>query len=145
MPYQIKLPIKETSILLINDMQREQLLLARRRKGIFRLRVENTEHHCRLTDVSIKEYLIASHIKPWRNCTSEEMLDGNNGLLMCPHIGFLFDRGFIGFTDDGELLVSKQLDPEILGAWNIHKRNVGSFNSKQIQYILFHLEFVFKG
>lgn len=78
-----------------DQLQSEQLILARRGKGVYRFRVEQVEFQCRLTEVTNKEYLAARHIKPWRNCTNEEKLDGNNGFLMCPHIGYLFDKGLI--------------------------------------------------
>jgi putative restriction endonuclease len=48
----------------------------------------------------------ASHIKPWCESTNEERLNGENGLLLTPSIDHLFDRGFISFEDNGELLIS---------------------------------------
>lgn len=53
----------------------------------------------KITDVSL---LIASHIKPWRDATDEERLDGNNGMLISPHIDKLFDRNLITFPMKGE-------------------------------------------
>src|SRR6266446_6519764 len=52
-------------------------------------------------------HLIASHCKPWRDSTNEERLDGENGLLLTPSIDHLFDRGFIGFENDGNLVISR--------------------------------------
>jgi len=34
------------------------------------------------------------------------MLNGENGLLLTPTIDHLFDRGFIGFQGNGDLIVS---------------------------------------
>jgi hypothetical protein len=51
-------------------------------------------------------HLVASHCKPWRDATNEERLDGENGLLLTPSIDHLFDRGFIGFEDNGRLIIS---------------------------------------
>jgi len=127
-----------------DQLYSEQLVLARRGKGIYRLRVEQVESQCRLTEVSNNEYLIVSHIKPWRNCSNEEKLDGNNGLLMCPHMGYLFNKGLISFADNGEVKISKYLAPEILGAWNLCKRNVGVFNPEQIKYLSYHRKSVFR-
>jgi predicted restriction endonuclease len=53
-----------------------------------------------------EEHLRASHCKPWRDSSNEERLDGENGLLLRPNADHLFDRGFIGFEDNGDVLVS---------------------------------------
>ncbi|WP_442579096.1 HNH endonuclease [Mesorhizobium sp. ASY16-5R] len=89
---------------------REQLVQARRGQGIFRKRVLDIEPVCRITGIDKPNLLIASHIKPWRACgTSAERLDGSNGLMMAPHADFLFDRGLLGFEDDGRPMFSSQL------------------------------------
>ena len=38
--------------------------------------------------------------------TNEEWLNGENGLLLTPSIDHLFDRGFIGFENNGALIIS---------------------------------------
>lgn len=43
---------------------------------------------------------------PWRDATNEERLDGENGLLLTHSIDHLFDRGFIGFENNGRLIIS---------------------------------------
>lgn len=54
--------------------------------------------------------LIASHIKPFRDCAHlYEPIDNNNGLLLCRNHDYLFDQGYISFNDDGFLLISKEL------------------------------------
>ncbi len=89
---------------------REQLTQARRGQGLFRKRVLDVEPVCRITGIEKPNLLIASHVKPWRACgTAAERLDGFNGLMLAPHADFLFDRGLIGFEDDGRPLFSSQL------------------------------------
>ncbi len=89
---------------------REQLTRARRGQGLFRKRVLDVEPICRITGIEKPTLLIASHIKPWRACgTAAERLDGFNGLMLAPHADFLFDRGLIGFEEDGRALFSSQL------------------------------------
>ncbi|MGL6476290.1 HNH endonuclease [Aeromonas hydrophila] len=46
---------------------------------------------------------VASHIKPWSESNNTKHLDGNNGLLLPPHIDKLLDRGWITFSDSGDL------------------------------------------
>jgi putative restriction endonuclease len=99
----------------LDDTTRKSVILARRGQGRFRANVEAIEPACRLTGVTNPTLLIASHIKPWRLCTSaDERLDGMNGLMLTPDADLLFDRGFIGFGDDGEVLVSPRVDRDDL-------------------------------
>lgn len=95
----------------LDDTVKKSLILARRGQGKFRASVAAVEPSCRLTGVTNPSLLIASHIKPWRLCSSaQERLDGMNGLLLTPDADWLFDRGFVSFEDDGEVLVSPRAD-----------------------------------
>jgi hypothetical protein len=85
---------------------REAIIRARRGQGIFTQRVMEIEQRCRITGVTNPVHLIASHGKPWRDSTNAERLNGENGLLLTPSIDQLFDRGFIGFEANGNLIVS---------------------------------------
>lgn len=92
---------------------REQLARARRGQGLFRKRVLDLEPQCRITGLERPNLLIASHVKPWRACgTAAERLDGLNGLMLAPHADFLFDRGLLGFEEDGRPMFSSQLVEE---------------------------------
>jgi putative restriction endonuclease len=89
--------------------------------------------------------LRASHIKPWSQSTDEEKLDGCNGILLAPHVDHLFDRGFISFSNDGGILIAKELDKNVLRAWGLEsKSNVGTFNERQKVFLEFHRKHVFK-
>jgi len=44
-----------------------------------------------------------------RDSKDEERLNGENGLLLTPSIDHLFDRGFIGFEDNGTLIKTLRL------------------------------------
>ena len=92
-----------------------------------------------------KLHLTASHIKPWRASNNREKIDGNNGLLLSPHVDRLFDHGYISFTDLGEILVSPKLGNEVLRLWNINpNENVGAFRSEQCVYLKYHRDNLFK-
>jgi hypothetical protein len=123
----------------ISDTDKQQIIKARVGQGLFRRRLELIEPSCRVTGVRDRAHLRASHIKPWRDSTNEERLDGNNGLLLAPHVDHLFDLGFIGFADSGELLTSPRLDESVIDAWHIDltgKRN--PFNPNQCRYLAYH-------
>jgi len=127
----------------ILETEKAQLVNSRRGQGKFRSNVSCIEPCCRLTKITDMRCLIASHIKPWSECNNFERLDGNNGLLLAPHIDHLFDKGFISFHDDGRVMVSSSLCKSILSAWSISLINVGEFNGKQKKYLEYHRSFVF--
>ena len=129
----------------IPPTEKEQLVLSRRGQGRFRTELERLEEKCRATGVTQSKHLIASHIKPWRDATDNERLDGNNGLLLAPHIDHLFDKGYISFEDNGALLVSRSLNQTILKAWGIDPNtNAGPFRPEQIPYLRYHREYIFE-
>lgn len=129
----------------ISDTDKAQLVLARRGQGVFRHRVRAFEPVCRVTGVDAEKLLIASHIKPWKAATHQERLDGNNGLFLSPHIDKLFDGGFISFTHKGRMLVSSQLDPNVLPKWSIEpNKDYGGFNPLQEHFLEHHRELVMK-
>lgn len=129
----------------ISDTDKAQLVLARRGQGVFRHRVRAFEPVCRVTGVAAEHLLIASHIKPWKEATHQERLDGNNGLFLSPHIDKLFDGGFVSFTHKGRMLVSSQLDPTVLPKWSIEpSRDYGGFNPLQEHFLEHHRESVLK-
>jgi putative restriction endonuclease len=131
----------------IQETERQSLVRSRMGQGLFRDRVAAVEPRCRVTSVTNPFYRIASHIKPWRKSDNTERLDGNNGLLLAPHIDHLFDKGFISFADDGLLLISPAADIDALRAMGVPvdtPLNVGAFNAGQRGYLEYHRAEVFK-
>jgi hypothetical protein len=129
----------------IAETEKEQLIKARRGQGVFRIRLEQIESACRLTKVKDKQFLIASHIKPWRKSSNTEKLDGNNGLLLSPHVDRLFDRGWISFTDEGRVLCANANVRGIMEQWGLDPDSyLGTFNKRQREYLAFHRENIFK-
>jgi putative restriction endonuclease len=123
----------------LSETEKRQLVNARVGQGLFKNNVRLNEHSCRITGVSQLHHLRASHIKPWKDSTNEEKLHGCNGLLLAPHVDHLFDRGFISFDDNGDLLVSGGMEADVLAAWSIEvPRNVGVFNGDQKHFLEHH-------
>jgi hypothetical protein len=128
------------------ETTRQAVVLARRGQGLFKQNVMKRESFCRLTKVDRAEHLRASHCKPWRDANNTERLDGENGLLLTPDADHLFDRGFVSFDDNGDVLwspvvhvpslVKMGLDPKLL-------KNVGGFSDGQKSYLTFHRDSVF--
>jgi len=129
----------------IPETDRLAIVRARRGQGLFKERVGRIELRCRITGVENPAHLVASHCKPWRDATNEERLDGENGLLLTPSIDHLFDRGFIGFEDNGRLIVSPVAHRPSLLRMGIDfgpDLNVGSFTSGQKRFLEFHRDAV---
>jgi HNH endonuclease len=129
----------------ISASQKLDLLRARHGQGIFRTNLERNEHSCRITGALDRRHLWARHIKPWSESDDAEKLDGKNGLMMSPHVAHLFERGYISFSDDGDLLVSQELNPVVLENWRISlPLNVGQFSPEQCYFLDYHRREVFQ-
>ncbi len=126
----------------LSSTEKKQQINARRGQGAFRENVMRFESSCRLTGISSPQFLIASHIKPWRSCVDgNERLDGNNGLLLSPNVDLLFDRGFIGFREDGSLIVSSHVDSSDifrLGLEHAINQVRAPFRAAQLPYLDYH-------
>lgn len=83
----------------LDETERKTLTLARVGQGQFRKKVLTLwGKKCALTGMPIESMLIASHIKAWRDCdTNEERLCEANGILLCAHVDKLFDNYLITF------------------------------------------------
>lgn len=128
----------------IGPTMKEQLVKSRRGQGLFKINVRRNEKACRVTGVTDPRNLRASHIKPWKDCSDMEKLNGCNGFLLAPHVDHLFDKGLISFSDNGDLIISPLLDRTILARWGIPEiLNVGSVE-KQAGFLSYHRTSVFK-
>ena len=130
----------------IQETEKLRLVKARNGQGIFKNRLREVEQGCRVTSLTDVKYLIASHIKPWAKSDDFEKLDGNNGLLLSPHIDKLFDNGYISFENNGSMIISPKLNTDTLSLWGVNmNENVGSFNSEQQKYLQYHRDNILKG
>ncbi len=65
---------------------------------------------CPLTGIADTALLRASHIRPWKDCeTDDERLDVHNGLLLSALWDAAFDTGLVTFGDDGRPVFSPAL------------------------------------
>lgn len=129
----------------ITETERRAVVSARRGQGKFRDNVARIGPLCRVTGIKDPRLLRASHIKPWRACANnDERLDGNNGLLLAPHIDHLFDRGLLTFADNGGVLLSPLVDMREFDRLGLMPGiSVGRFSPQQLTYLAYHREFVF--
>ena len=142
----------------IDSTIKQSLIQARRGQGTFRTNVEAIDGSCRITGISNPSLLIASHIKPWRVCeSSQERLDGMNGVMLTPDADLLFDRGFMSFEDDGNVLVSPRVNLEDLRRLGLQQLvwehfgylespavwHTRGFNDAQHRYLAYHRSEIF--
>jgi putative restriction endonuclease len=129
----------------VPETERAAIIQARKGQGLFKARVSTIETRCRITGVHNPVHLVASHCKPWRDASNGERLDGENGLLLTPSVDHLFDRGFIGFENNGRMIVSPvahRPSLERMGIDTGNVVNVGGFTSGQKTFLDFHRNFV---
>jgi hypothetical protein len=125
---------------------RQALIRARVGQGLFKERVGLIERVCRLTFVNNPTHLVGSHIKSWRESTNEERLHGANGLLLTPTADHLFDRGFISFEDNGQIIISPVAEVDSLRRMGLDPNNPPRplpFNSDQKHFVSYHRSEIF--
>lgn len=123
----------------VPETQRIQLSKARVGQGLFRKQVMLLSSTCRVTGVGDPRLLIASHIKPWKESSNEERLNGNNGIMLSPHIDALFDAHLISFEDNGAMLVHPTLSDDVLNRWALRRDiRVEKFQSAQAKFLDHH-------
>lgn len=121
----------------LTQTEKEQLVKARLGQGQFRRDLLSLWEGCCLTGCTTPKLLRASHIKPWSKSNNRERLDRYNGLLLTPNADALFDSGYITFSSDGEMIVSRKLPEEeakMLLSGCARKIKVFSENRSYLEY-----------
>ncbi|MFP5438159.1 MAG: HNH endonuclease [Bacteroidia bacterium] len=106
--------IEETSNIELNDfplgLERDAVIKQRVNQNFFRSTILSSYNlKCCITGLSISDFLVASHIKPW-SIDKDNRLNPHNGLCLNSIHDKAFDKGFITITTDYKILVSKHLD-----------------------------------
>lgn len=136
---QIKEDINDTSIL--SETEKQQNIKGRIGQGEFRNNLlELHSGKCMICGLGIKELLIASHIKEWSDASNSERLDNDNGLLLCALHDSLFDQHLISFSDDGNILISKQLSQSDVKLLNLNNKDHISLTEGMKGYMKYHRE-----
>jgi hypothetical protein len=123
----------------VGETTRSALIQARRGQGQYRQNLIVVWGKCAVTGCAHLDLLRASHIKPWRDSSPEERLDKFNGLLLTPNLDAAFDRGFIGFDDDGQMLISAALSVESVAHLGITQGlRLSHVYAENRSYLAFH-------
>lgn len=98
---------EEKALEAIENIEEKKLKIkARVGQGKYREELLNQCPFCPITMVSDDRLLVASHIKPWAKSTETEKTDPFNGFMLTPTFDYLFDKGFMSFTDDKKTILS---------------------------------------
>lgn len=89
-----------------NIEDKKMFTKARIGQGKYRQELLKLCPFCPITLVSDDRMLIASHIKPWAKSNNFEKTDPLNGFMLSPTFDFMFDRGFLSFTDEKKSILS---------------------------------------
>lgn len=123
--------------------EKDNLVKARIGQGKFRKDLIELWGCCSVTTCKEEMLLVASHIKPWRNSSSQERLDKYNGLLLIATIDKAFDSGLISFNEKGNILVTDEFkECEKAG---INKSMKIDLLPEHVEYMKYHRENVYKG
>jgi len=126
----------------ITTTEKDVLVKSRRGQGRYRQQLLTLEPKCRITGVNNPEHLIASHIKPWRSSDNNERLDPENGFMLTPSIDHLFDKGFIGFENDGKIVLADVADRDAMERIGVIGKsapdNIGRLRENQRKYVEWH-------
>ena len=131
--------IKDTAL---NETEKAQLVSTRIGQGRFRQNLFKYWGGCAVTGYKTPQFLVASHIKPWRDSDNQERLSTYNGLLLLPNIDKAFDLGFITFKETGTINFSDFIEsPEQLGITSSMRINL---QKEHQDFLAYHREVVFK-
>lgn len=130
----------------------ERTVKVRRVQKFFRNSVlVGYDSKCALSGIALPELIIASHIIPWSESV-ERRADPTNGIALNALYDRVFDKGFITFSDDYKVLVSKELKDEVKSLSNQQildidgtKLNLPSRFQPDRAALEWHRENLFKG
>lgn len=94
----------------VEDTERKSLIKARIGQGKYRRDVVNLWGKCAISELKKTEFLIASHILPWKLSNNIERLNPYNGLLLLPNYDKMFNKGYISFNNDGTIILSNKVN-----------------------------------
>lgn len=116
--------------------------------------VKSVGEACEIT--GIRFALVASHIKPFKDCVSQmECVSPANGLMLSRNIDYLFDGGWITFEEDGRLIWSDEfgwrepnecLQKAMPEDWLTGKNKIKTtgWSGRRAGYLSYHRHHVFR-
>lgn len=108
--------------------------------------LEYWEEQCAVTGCNLTKILIASHTKPWSQCTTnQESVSKYNGLLLTPNLDRLFDQGLISFDNHGTIMISPAIPENEFDRLGISQdMKLRKIEIGHIDYLTYHRRFIFR-
>lgn len=73
----------------------------------------NYGYKCAITGITIKDFLVSSHIVPWSE-NKEYRLDPQNGICLSVLVDKAFDKGYIGISNEYRVIFAPKLYKEVV-------------------------------
>ena len=125
----------------ITETERNAIIKSRVGQGVYRDGLLRLWGGCAVTGYRRPTILLASHIKPWKNCTNRERLDPYNGLLLQPTIDRLFDKGLVSFDERGHMIRAVNVTDNELEWLGVNPRaKLRMMPEATMQYLEYHRE-----
>ena len=132
--------------------ERETIIKARVNQSFFRSTILSSYNQkCCITGLSIPDFLVASHIVPWKS-DEKNRLNPHNGLCLNSIHDRAFDRGFITITPDFKVMISKYFND--YSNENAVKEFFSKYNNQSIilpdrflpskEFLDFHYQTIFR-
>lgn len=113
-------------------------------QDLFRKKLFLYDPKCKICGLTMAELLIASHSKDWRYSTDKERVNVYNGFLLCAQHDKLYDEGFISFDDDGNILISSEINKNDYHLLNINENIKIDITQRHKKFLKWHREHKFK-
>lgn len=121
-------------------------------QNVFRqIVLANYDNKCAITGIDIPDFLVASHIVPWSK-NENERLNPENGICLSPLYDRAFDKGYIGITENYEILLCSALKRK--SKKDFFLKNFDLLEGRKItipkkylpkkEFLKFHMDVVFK-
>lgn len=131
-------------------LEKDVLVAAKGRRGQSKVRrevLEDWDGACAVTGCTEAGLLTASHIKPWCKCdTDNEWVDRDNCLPLAPNLNMLFDRGWITFDDEGQIVIANGISRENREALGISPKMKLKKppNDRQKSFLRYHRRHIYR-
>ncbi len=129
------------------DEEKKQMITARKWQWKYREELLKLCPFCPITMISDDRLLIASHIKPRAHSNDTEKIDPRNWFMFTPTFDLLFDRWYMTFSPDKEMIISPWISKMTCSKLNITpgaKVPLLPIEWRE-QYMEYHREHIFKG
>lgn len=131
---------------IVDPQEKEIIAKARKGQGKYRKELLKLCPVCPITGITDDRLLRASHIKPWSKSNNFEKIDPFNGFMLTPTYDHLFDKGFISFDNNRNILLSPFLSKMTYSMLSLSDRKIYSqlpIDGREV-YLDFHRENIFK-